>query len=68
MKNTFHQWPLYNQNREILYRETSKESKHFTKLSNNNKFNWLMCNENKAVSLQVATFVSKANILNPLKV
>ena len=51
--------PLYKQERDILYRVAAKESKHFPNLSNNNKFIWLMCNENRDLCLHLATYVSR---------
>lgn len=51
--------PLYKQERENLYKVAAKESKHFLNLSSENKFVWLMCNENKDVCLQLATYVYK---------
>ena len=54
--------PLYDQNRESLYRVALKlkESKNFYNLNNTNKFNWLMCNENKDICQSLAYFVYKS--------
>ena len=51
--------PLYKQEREILYRVAAKESKHFPTYSNNNKFIWLMCSENRDLCLHLAPYVSR---------
>ena len=51
--------PLYKQEREILYRIAAKGSKHFPNLSNSNKFIWLLCNENRDLCLQLATYVPR---------
>ena len=48
--------PSYDQNRESLYRVALNVSKNFYNLSNTNKFNWLICIENKDICQQLAYF------------
>ena len=51
--------PKYNVEREFLFNEANQDCAHFSKLSNHNKFIWIISNENDKLLKALGVFYQK---------